>query len=289
MESSRGFLSEGRAALSDLNSLVYEIVEGKTASSLDRVRRGFFNLFYKMEGENSPVEITEIGNAVAFHTGMDISFLNQVTIFDSSAEIFEKVMQLVASWKVKNQVYLAGAGLAHAEQLKLTGYTCGGAAPFMGYAIDDRFANFELREGLSVVLTKTESELDGNIKMISDTFGLPKEVVSTYAGTLLADPTAFRYMLFDKGVPVSTSIFMKNEMLVGCFDVATPAEHQRKGYGEELMKYMLRVQYELGSKLVVLQASPAGEVLYRRMGFQIIEYVQQWDMNNQDLIDGADK
>ena len=52
---------------------------------------------------------------------------------------------------------------------------------------------------------------------------------------------------------------------------------------------MLRVQYELGSKLVVLQASPAGEVLYRRMGFQIIEYVQQWDMNNQDLIDGADK
>lgn len=270
--------------MADINSLVYDVVEGKTASSLDRIRNLFFSLSKRMEKEGSPVKSERIDNSFTFYSGMDLAFFNQAVVFDGNKESRDKVLQRIASWNIKNIVFLGGAGLKHAEHLKTIGYVNVGAGPLMGYAVDSRYKDFELRSGLTAVRTETEAQFDVNVPLLSAAFELSEEIARSYASSLLKDKECYRYVLFDNGTAVSTSLFMKDGDFVGCFDVATPAEHQRKGYGEELMKFMLKEQYELGSRLVMLQSSAAGEVLYRRMGYQIIEYLQSWQLTEPELL-----
>lgn len=264
--------------MSALNDLVYKTTSGKSGTSLDLLRESFCGIFSKFDTKENSIDVKRLGKSVLFHSGFNLAYVNQAIILDSSPEILEEALQQVASWNICCSISLAGAGLEHAEALRLRGFTAGGAVPFMAFAIDDSFNSFDLRPGLRAERTSSKHNLEINIEMISRTFGMERETVAGLMMPTIDDAETFRYILFDGDVPVSTSLFIANDDVAGCFDVATPAEHQRKGYGEELMKFMVKEQANLSRKLIILQATSAGEVLYRRMGFQIIEYHQVWIM-----------
>ena len=264
--------------MSALNDLVYKTISGKTGTSLDDLRNAFNGLFLKLDGPDSPIEFKQIGNSFLFHSGYELAFVNQAIIFDSSPEILEAALQKVASWNITCSVSLAGPGLVHASTLKDRGFTPGGAVPVMALAIESSHQDFELRSGLRAERTTAQHNFDLNVDLIANTFGMDRDVTVGLVKPTIDDPETFRYILFDGDTPVSSSVFLAAGNLAGCFDVVTPAEHQRKGYGEELMKFMVKEQAEIGRKLIVLQATAAGEVLYRRMGFQVIEYLQIWLM-----------
>jgi len=263
-----------------LNDLVYKTISGKSGTSLDDFRDTFSAIFSKLDTQENNIEVKKIGRSVLFHSGFDLAYVNQAIILDESPQMLEEILQEVAGWNVKCSISLAGAALGHAEELRLRGYTSGGSVPFMAYALDDRLDSFALRTGLRAERTTSQNNLDINIDMIASTFGMERETVAGLTVPTIDNADTYRYILFDGDVPVSSSVFIANGDLVGCFDVVTPLEHQRKGYGEELMKYMTQEQATLGRKLIALQATEAGEVLYRRMGFQIIEYHQIWIMNS---------
>ena len=266
--------------MSTLNDLVYKTISGKSGTSLDELRESFSGIFEKFDTPENSIEVKRLGKSVLFHSGFDLAFVNQAIILDSNPELLEEALQEVASWKIKCSISLAGPGLNHADELRLRGFSAGGAVPFMAYAIEESLNSFELRSGLRAERTTSQTNMDINIEMISKTFGMERDTVAGLMAATIDDPETFRYLLFDGDTPVSTSMFIGNGEVAGCFDVATPAEHQRKGYGEELMKFMVKEQAELGRKLIILQATDAGEVLYRRMGFQVIEYQQIWIMEN---------
>ena len=46
---------------------------------------------------------------------------------------------------------------------------------------------------------------------------------------------------------------------------------------------MFAIHAAAGAELVVLQASTPGEVLYRRLGYQILEHAQNWAMLDKAL------
>ena len=264
--------------MSTLNDLVYKTISGKSGTSLDELRESFSGIFEKFDTPENSIEVKKLGKSVLFHSGFDLAFVNQAIILDSDSELLEEALQEVASWKIKCSVSLAGPGLNHADELRLRGFSAGGAVPFMAYAIDESLNSFELRSGLRAERTTSQTNMDINIDMVSKTFGMERETVAGLMIPTIDDSETFRYILFDQDIPVSTSVFIANGDVAGCFDVATPSEHQKKGYGEELMKFMTQEQAKLGRKLIILQATDAGEVLYRRMGFQVIEYHQVWLM-----------
>lgn len=264
--------------MSALNDLVYKTISGKTGTSLDDFRNSFYQLFNKLESSDSPARFKKIQNSYLFYSGYDLAFVNQAAIFDSSPELLEEALQEVAAWNVKCSVVLAGPGLVHTSTLKERGFTPDGATPLMAFAIDNSFDDFQLRPGLRAERTTSQHNRDLNVDLVSTTFGMDRDTTAGLVHPTLDDPESFRYILFDGDTPVSSSVFLTDGVIAGCFDVVTPKEHQRKGYGEELMKYMVKEQAQLGRKLIVLQASEAGEVLYRRMGFQVVEYIQSWVM-----------
>lgn len=266
--------------MSLLNERVYDTNIGKTGVSLDRVRKLFHGTIKVLEKDGSPFRSGEDENCHWFTSGFEFSFFNQVSIYNGDPEVFEKALERFYEQGLVHAVFLGGGGLTHAEALNAKGYVNKGAVPLMGYALDPEKDKHVLRDGLEVKRVLTEEDLAIIQQLASDGFEMSLELTERYTNGSLGIADSFRYYLLDNGVPVSTSHFIRIGTFLGCWDVATPKEHQRKGYGDELMRWVFATHAAMGDELVVLQASAAGQPLYRRLGYQFLEHIQSWHMES---------
>jgi ribosomal protein S18 acetylase RimI-like enzyme len=82
------------------------------------------------------------------------------------------------------------------------------------------------------------------------------------------------YVGYVDGEPVSTAAVVMGGGAAGVYNVATLPGHQRKGYGETLMREALEdTRRRHGIERVILQSTPAGLHLYERMGFRAVTRV----------------
>jgi GNAT superfamily N-acetyltransferase len=82
------------------------------------------------------------------------------------------------------------------------------------------------------------------------------------------------YVGYVDSEPVSTTAVVLGAGVLGVYNVATLPGHQRKGYGEAVMRYAVAdARRRLGTEWTILQSTPAGHHLYERMGFQTITRV----------------
>jgi len=82
------------------------------------------------------------------------------------------------------------------------------------------------------------------------------------------------YVGYLRGEPVSTAAVVTGGGVLGVYNVATLPGHQRRGYGEHVMRCAIEdVGRRNGKQAVVLQSTPAGLRLYERMGFRTITRV----------------
>jgi hypothetical protein len=266
-----------------LNDRVYDTNVGKTGTSLDRIRKSFFGLFETYVNESSPFKAGSKERSFWMTTGFDIQYFNQAVLFDSNTEVLEELVGNLRDLKVLHSVLLGGSALIHAEILRKRGYVVQAAVPLMAYALDPAIDTHKVRSGLEIKKVETESDLAIAEALAAEGFGMTPELAHNYMSPVFGNPKVNRYYLVDDGIPVSTSLFIQNGKFIGCFDVATPERFQRKGYGEELMKGMFAIHAAAGAELVVLQATTAGEVLYRRLGYQVLEHTQNWAMLDKAL------
>jgi len=103
-------------------------------------------------------------------------------------------------------------------------------------------------------------------------FAVPPHLFAPfYTQTVAATPGLSIYLGRAAGKPVSTAISFRQGDAVGIFNVATPPEHRRRGYGRALTARAAQDGFEAGAGFAWLQSSPLGESVYRRMGFQHVE------------------
>jgi ribosomal protein S18 acetylase RimI-like enzyme len=82
------------------------------------------------------------------------------------------------------------------------------------------------------------------------------------------------YVGYWNQVPVSTTAIVMGGGAVGVYNVATLPEHQRRGYGEAVMRHAVaNAQKEHGIERSILQSTPAGQRLYERMGYRTVTRV----------------
>jgi GNAT superfamily N-acetyltransferase len=73
------------------------------------------------------------------------------------------------------------------------------------------------------------------------------------------------------GEPVSTAATVIGGGAIGVYNVATMPEHQKRGYGETVMRHAVAdAQRRHGIAQTILQSTPAGHRLYQRMGFRTV-------------------
>lgn len=82
------------------------------------------------------------------------------------------------------------------------------------------------------------------------------------------------YVGYSDGEPVSTTAIVIGSGAIGVYNVATLPGHQRRGFGEAVMRFALAdARRRCGLETVILQSTPAGLRLYERMGFRTVTRV----------------
>ena len=77
-----------------------------------------------------------------------------------------------------------------------------------------------------------------------------------------------------EGEPVATAATVTGSGVVGVYNVATLPGHQRRGYGEAVLRYALdRAREEHGVTRSILQSTAQGFQLYQRMGYRTVTRV----------------
>ena len=142
-----------------------------------------------------------------------------------------------------------------------------------GMAVDLLALNEDLvsPSGLTIEAVANEKTLEDFVHAIFPSFGgLDTEEIAClelFAGLGFEMPLR-SYVGFWDGMPVATSQLFLDAGVAGIYWVATVPEARRKGIGAAVSLAALRDARAMGYRIAVLGASPMGECLYRRLGFQ---------------------
>ncbi len=136
-------------------------------------------------------------------------------------------------------------------------------------------------DGLEIRRVKSEAMLSQFAQLSAANWSPPDEMVIRFyqraAPVLLAPecPLWF-YLAYLNDEPVGTAELTVARNAVGLYNISTRPSHRRRGYGSVLTVFPLLEARAAGHHTAVLQASPDGVSVYRRVGFesfgQIVEY-----------------
>lgn len=90
------------------------------------------------------------------------------------------------------------------------------------------------------------------------------------------DPWVHSVVALVDGVPLATAQVLLSHGIAGIYWVGTVADARGKGLGEAVTRAVTERAFECGAGAVTLQASPQGEPIYRRLGFETICWYQNW-------------
>lgn len=104
--------------------------------------------------------------------------------------------------------------------------------------------------------------------------GRPYESAGHFASAaVLLAPHVVGYVAYLDGRPVSAALTVHSGRVAGLFLVATSTDARRRGLGESVSRAATRAGFQMGAEAVVLQATAAGEPVYRKIGYEkITEY-----------------
>ena len=103
-------------------------------------------------------------------------------------------------------------------------------------------------------------------------FGFPADLLSSVTRFVIGlggdhGPWRF-YLVREQGAAVATAGLFLGSEVAGIYFVATVPEARRRGFGAAVTVAALQDARTLGYRTAVLQASPMGHSVYRRLGFE---------------------
>jgi hypothetical protein len=110
------------------------------------------------------------------------------------------------------------------------------------------------------------------------TYGMPEATV----GEMLLDPVAFTaegvhpVLAYRDGEPVASAQLVMSGEVGGVYWVATVDSARRIGLGEAVTRAVTDRGFDLGASSIGLQASPMGEPIYQRLGYETIYRYTGW-------------
>ena len=247
---------------------------------LETIRDLFYRSYDYLAENGSGFRVGHEANCHWSISGLENPYSNRLAIYNADPELFERLLEPFYEANLPHYVKLGGPGLEHASSLIAKGYTNDGASPTMIYTLDPARDQHTLRAGLAVTLVNSREELKLAQEILSDGFKRPRDADRDYDDPFPESHTSFRYLLFDGDQPVSTTQFIRTGKFISCFATATLSEHQKKGFGNELMRWALAKHAAEGDETVVLHSSEPGQLRYTAIGFQVLEYFQNWQMNS---------
>ena len=129
----------------------------------------------------------------------------------------------------------------------------------------DADRNFEIRPVADAAL------LADVAVVAADAFGAPLEVAGMLApASMLDDEHCSWFLGYVDGDPAACGQLLRTADVAGVYTIAVREQFRRRGLGAAISRAVLAAGRDVGCTIGVLQASPMGEPVYDRMGFETV-------------------
>jgi GNAT superfamily N-acetyltransferase len=217
-------------------------------------------------------------SAVFVATGFDAAFFNGVYTAGSVSDPDAVVRDAIGFMSRQQVPWLLwvreGVDDALLAAGRRAGLTDAGGPPAM--ALPSIGSPPELPAGLDIAVVDDAAGIDAFRDLSARGFEMPIDFTTRLVSdATLAAPGVVAVLGTVGSEPVSVALVCVTGTTAGIYNVATPAEHRRRGYGAALTWAAIEQGARLGCDHAILQASEMGAAVYRDMGFVDIGcYVQ---------------
>ena len=139
-----------------------------------------------------------------------------------------------------------------------------------GMFVQRPYDSITIPPGIEIRSVTTEADAQAFTAVVSSAFDIPQDTgLAVFASVAaLNSPTVRAFVIHQREKTVATALTIVSGKVAGIYWVGTVAEARGQGLGELSTKVATNAGFELGAEVVILQASLAGEPIYRRIGYQ---------------------
>ena len=158
--------------------------------------------------------------------------------------------------------------------LKETGYTPLRIPGSTGMLTYKPIEQQKIPEGITIRKVACAKEIEDYEVVVRDAFNKPAEVTREMFSheRILVGETVGAWVAYRDHRPIAAATMVFSGEAAGIYYVGTVGDERGKGLGALMTAVATNAGFELGAEVVVLQASIAGEPVYRRLGFETITH-----------------
>jgi ribosomal protein S18 acetylase RimI-like enzyme len=219
------------------------------------------------------------GAGVAGVTGVAVAGLNVVWVqkVDAHVEDISDLLDEVAATGLPHCLQVRPGAVGRlAELAGMRGMAGSESTPLMATEDPGQLKAAQAVSGLVIrELVPDEAQLHAQVAAAG--FEVPLKVfLQLITPEVLATPGVRCYVGEAGGQPVTTGLGVRHGSNVAIFNIATPPEYRRRGYGAAVTARAVADGLAAGAQWSCLQSSTAGYKVYERLGFRMLEAWPCW-------------
>ena len=137
----------------------------------------------------------------------------------------------------------------------------------MGLKIDSPIEN-KINKSFIIKTVQNKDELSDWLKIVNTALMTSNSIPKNIFLSLYYKSNFNLYLVFVDNIPISTGLAFFSNNHCGIYMISTLNEYRNKGLGTAVTKQCINDAFKKGINNVVLHASPAGESIYKKMGFK---------------------
>ncbi|MEY2581867.1 MAG: hypothetical protein QOE09_1716 [Ilumatobacteraceae bacterium] len=214
---------------------------------------------------------TQFDSLTMIATGLPVAFFNGVFLNVPTSDPEGAIAATIKYFGELGLPFLMWVREGLDEALLRAGREAGlrdaGEVPAMGLRAVEKIP--ERSSVLDVVIARDDADVEAHRTAVTAGFELPPDMARQIIGNgLLHDPDTALAIGRLEGVPVATALLCRSGTTAGVYNVATVPDYRRQGFGETVTWAVVAEGVRRGCTHSVLQSSPSGYPVYRRMGYQ---------------------
>lgn len=142
-----------------------------------------------------------------------------------------------------------------------------------GMALASPPASLEPAPAVRIRELNTATDLEGFVAVLAAAYtsiGLPAEVTQKLfsAPARWSAPHLTAFLLLDHDEPAAAAMLHFSHGIAGVYWVGTAPSMRGRGHASALMRHVSNLGFQRGAGTIVLQATPFGEPVYRKLGYR---------------------